>query len=66
MSITHSGHPVAHRLVHGILQGPTAGTDRFDLAAEQAHAEHVQGLSFDVDGAHVDLALEPEQCGGRG
>ena len=66
MSVTHSGNPVAHRLVDGVLQRPAAGLDRFDLAAEQAHAEHVQRLPFDVDGAHVDLALEPEQRGRGG
>ena len=66
VSVTHSGNPIAHRLIHGILQRPAARTDRFDLAAEQAHAEHVQCLSFDVDGAHVHLALEAEQRGGRG
>ena len=30
-------------------------------AAEQLHPEHVERLALDVDGAHVDLALEPHQ-----
>ena len=38
-----------------------------DLGAEQLHAEDVQRLALDVDGAHVDLARQAEQrAGGRG
>ena len=40
--------------------------DGFDLGAQQAHAEHVERLAGDVDGAHVDLALEPHQRRRRG
>ena len=59
-------HPVAHRLVDRVLQRPAAALDRFDLGTEQAHPEHVEGLTLDVDGAHVHLALEAEQrSGGR-
>ena len=37
-----------------------------DLGAEQPHAEDVQRLPRHVLGAHVDVALEPEQrAGGR-
>ena len=35
---------------------------RLDLRAEQAHAEHVQRLALHVVRAHVDDALEAEQC----
>src|SRR5437867_3303389 len=61
-------HPVAERLVDRVLQRAAAGLDRRDLGAEQAHAKDVQGLTLDVLGAHVDLALETEERGrgGRG
>ena len=32
-----------------------------DLGAQQLHPEHVERLAVDVDGAHVDLALETHQ-----
>ena len=60
------GHPVAHRLVDGVLQGPAAGVDAGDLRAEQPHPDHVEGLARHVLGAHVDLAGEPEEGAGGG
>ena len=56
------------RLVDGVLERAAAAVDGFDLGAEQAHAEHVERLAIDVDGAHVDLALHAHQGrrGGRG
>ena len=60
------GDPVAHRLVDGVLQRARAGVDAADLGAEQAHPEDVERLPIHVLGAHVDVALEPEQrAGGR-
>ena len=38
---------------------------RHDLGAEQLHAPHVERLALDVDRAHVDGAVEPEQRGAR-
>ena len=55
------GDPVAHRLVHRVLQRAGAGGDRFHLGTEQLHAEDVGGLALDVDGAHVDGAGQAEQ-----
>ena len=68
VGVADGGHPVAQRLVDGVLQRPAAAVHGFDGGAEQAHAEHVERLAIDVDGAHVDLALQAEQrrCGGRG
>ena len=54
------GHPVAERLVHGVLEGLRAGLHRHHLGAEHLHAEDVRLLPLDVDGAHVDDAVEAE------
>jgi hypothetical protein len=54
-------HPVPQRLVYGVFQGPAARVHSLHLGPEQLHAEHVQALALDVDGAHVDEALEAEQ-----
>ena len=61
------GHPVAERLVHGVLERPGAGGDRDDLGAEHAHPGHVQRLPPGVLLAHVDHAVQAEQrARGRG
>ena len=61
------GHPVAHRLVDRVLQRLRAGVDLDHFGAEQPHAEDVERLARHVVGAHVDVALEPEQrADGRG
>ena len=54
------GHPVAQRLVHGVLERAVAGGDRMDLGAQQLHAEDVGLLPLDVGGAHVDDAGQAE------
>ena len=59
------GDPVAHRLVHRVLERAGAGLDRPDLGAEQAHAEHVGLLPLDVDRAHVDHARQAEERADR-
>ena len=56
-------HPVAHRLVERILEGPGAGHHRDHLGAQELHAEHVGRLAFDVLRAHVDDALQAEPRG---
>ena len=59
--------PLAHGVVHRVLEGRAARFDGDDLRTEQAHAPHVEGLALDVDRAHVDGALQSEQRGrGRG
>ncbi len=60
------GDPVAHRLVHRVLQRAGAGGDRLHLGAQQLHAEHVGLLPLDVGGAHVDGAGQAEQRADRG
>ena len=61
------GDPVAHGLVDGFFKGGLAGGDGDDFGAQKSHASHVQGLSFHVDLAHVDSALQPEAgADGRG
>ena len=63
----HAGHPVAERLVDGVLERPAAGRHRDDLGAEHPHPGHVQRLPPGVLLAHVDDALQAEQRGrGRG
>ena len=59
-------HPVAHRLVGRVAQGPRAGRDRHDRRAQGLHVEDVQLLPADVFLAHVDRALDAEQGAGRG
>jgi hypothetical protein len=59
------GHPVAHRLVDGVLEGAAAGMDGHDLGPEQSHPGDVERLPPGVLLAHVDDAVEPEQGGGR-
>ena len=55
------GDPVAHRLVHRVLQRGRAGRHRHHLGTEKLHAEHVGFLPLDVGGAHVDDAFQAEQ-----
>ena len=55
-------HPVPHRLVHRVLQGPGPRSDRMDRGAEEAHPVDVQPLSLSIDLAHVDLNREAENC----
>ena len=62
VGVAHVRHPVAQRLVHGVLQGAGAARDRVDLGAEQLHAEYVGLLTLDVGCAHEDLARQPEAC----
>ena len=54
------GHPVAQRLVHGVLERLGAGFHRHHLGAEHVHAEHVRSLPLDVDRAHIDDAFKAE------
>ena len=54
------GHPVAERLVHGVLEGAVAGGHRLELGAEEPHAEDVRLLPLDVGRAHVDDAGQAE------
>ena len=64
--VVDAGDPVAQRLVDGVLEGGAAGVDRDHLGAEQLHPGHVEGLALDVDGAHVDRAVEAEVRRGGG
>ena len=64
--VVDAGHPVADRLVDGVLQGARAGLHRHHLGAEQVHAGDVERLALRVDLAHVDHAVEPEVRRGGG
>jgi hypothetical protein len=66
--VAHIRHPVAQRVVHRVLERAAARGDGDDLGPQQLHAEHVGCLPFDVRGAHVDDAFQPElgADGGRG
>ena len=61
VGVLHIGDPVAHRLVHRVLQGGGARGHRLHLGPEQFHAEHVGLLPLDVGRAHVDGARQAEQ-----
>ena len=59
-------HPVAHRLVDGVLERRGARRDGADLRAQRTHPQHVRALPLDVLGAHVHDARQVEQGAGRG
>jgi hypothetical protein len=54
------GDPVAHRLVHGVLERRAARGHRHHLRPQQLHAEDVGRLPLDVGRAHVDDAFQAE------
>ncbi len=60
------GHPVAHRLVDGVLEGPLAGVDADDPGPQGLHAVDVEALAARVLGAHEDVALKAEERRRRG
>ncbi len=62
----HGGHPVAHGLVDGVLEGAAARQRRPHLGAQELHAEDVELLALHVDLAHVHHALEAHEGGGGG
>ena len=66
VGVVDRGDPVAHGVVHRVLEGLGAGLDRDHLGAQQPHPGHVQRLPLGVHLAHVDRALQAEQRGGRG
>jgi hypothetical protein len=66
VGVLDAGDPVAHRVVHRVLQGLGPRLDRDHLSAQQSHPGHVERLPLGVDLAHVHRALEPEEGGGRG
>ncbi len=51
-------HPVAHRLIQGILERLAAALDRDHLGAKQMHAVDIRALALDVFGTHIDHALQ--------
>ena len=60
--------PVAHGLVDRVLESAAPGGDGDDRGPEESHARDVERLAPGVLFAHVDDALQPEQCrrgGGR-
>ena len=63
VGVAHVGHPVAQRLVDGVLERPAARVDGRDLGAEQPHALDVEPLAAHVLLAHVDGAgLSPSSA----
>ena len=66
MRVSHIRHPVADRLVDGILERARARVHRPHLRAEQLHAQDVRLLAGDIHRAHVDDALQPQQRGRGG
>ena len=66
VGVIHGGHPVAHGLVHRVLQGTAPREHRSHLGPQQFHPEDVELLALGVDFAHVDRALQAEEGGGSG
>ena len=67
IGVVDVGHPIAQRLVHGVLEGLRALLDGPDFRAQHLHAEDVRLLPLDVERAHEDDAFEAEaRAGGRG
>ena len=64
--IVHPRHPVAHGLVHGVLERLRTRRHRNHVGTEQFHAIDVDALAGDVLFAHVDLAPETQARGHRG
>ncbi len=62
----HVRDPVAHRVVHRVLQGRGPGRHRAHFGAERAHPQDVGALAVDVHGAHEDDAGQAEEGAGRG
>jgi hypothetical protein len=60
IGVVHVGDPIAHRLVHGVLQGAGARGHGADFRPQQVHAEDVGLLTLDVGGAHIDDARQAE------
>ena len=58
--------PVANGLARGLLERLAAGGHLAHLRAQQLHPLHVEALSFDVLGAHVDDAVDPKLRADRG
>ena len=61
MRVIDGGHPIPHRLVHGILQRARTCGDRHHFGAQQLHACDVERLALRVHFPHVDPALETQQ-----
>nr|DAH99946.1 MAG TPA: hypothetical protein [Caudoviricetes sp.] len=57
--------PVADRLTRRIFERTRAARHGDDRRPEEAHTEHVEPLTFDVDRAHEDVALHAEECSDR-
>src|SRR5690606_15687738 len=55
-------YPVAHGFVERVLEGLRSGNDRYHLRAQQLHAVDVDLLPLDIDGAHVDHAIQAKAC----
>src|ERR1043165_1380077 len=66
VSVGNVRHPVAQRLVDGVLERARAGVNLAHFRAEQAHAKDVQRLAAHVFSAHVDDAAQAEESADRG
>jgi hypothetical protein len=62
----HGRHPLAHGLVHSVLECPAPRRHRPDLGPQELHAEDVELLALRVHLAHEDGAVEAEECRRRG
>ena len=61
MRVIHAICPLAHRLIHGILQSHRAAGHGMHLRAEKLHAINVQRLTIRILLAHEDLTLHAKQ-----
>src|ERR1035437_9836920 len=65
MGVADVGHPVADRLVGGVLERARTTVDGHDGGAEEAHPVHVERLAAHVLAAHVHGAAEGRPGAGR-
>mmetsp|Transcript_8311 Transcript_8311/g.16061 ORF Transcript_8311/g.16061 Transcript_8311/m.16061 type:complete len:213 (+) Transcript_8311:2785-3423(+) len=53
--------PVSHGLINGIIEGLLPRLHRYYFGPKGFHPQHVQLLSYTVQGSHVHRALQPKQ-----
>ncbi len=67
MGVIHIGDPVPQRFVDSVFQSAGSRLYRHHLGTQQPHPGDVERLALGVHLAHVDHALQSEQCAcGRG
>src|SRR5262249_61434538 len=67
MRVLDRRHPVPKGFVDGVAERAPTRAYGDDIRAQRLHLENVEPLATNIFFAHVDLALQAEECrGGRG